>query len=314
MKRRSVLPVNVAFIFGALICSPIFAQTTWKAEHCHLLATKSEPVGPKILIDDIVLDGTTDVADSVWKSVVSETKGEIFSGDAWVDSMKEVSLRSGLQNQGYLKADVTAEGEIVSSSPALEHVVVHARVRGGTRYTLSGVQFHSVYSDEHLAFSEEELRPLIPLHDRDIFSVEKVREGLEALRRYYSSHGYIDFVAAPEPEVDEMHQQIALVLSLQEGPQFRLGNIEIVGLDSALETNLRSKITSGEILNYQLIADFYRDHKSELPEEVLPEDIVFHRNMKERTADALFDFRSCSQLQNLGTSILPVPNHSASAW
>jgi len=241
-----------------------------------------------------VLDGTTDVAESVWKSVVSETKGEIFSGDAWVDSMKEVSLRSRLRNQGYFKADVTAEGEIVSSSPAWEHVVVHARVRGGTRYTLSGVQFHSVYSDEHLAFS-------------------KVREGLEALRRYYGSHGYIDFVPAPEPEVDEMHQQIALVLSLQEGPQFRLGNIEIVGLDSALETGLRSKIMSGEILNYQLIADFYRDHKSELPETVLPEDIVFHRNVKERTADALFDFRRCSQFQNLGTSIPPVPNHSASA-
>jgi hypothetical protein len=119
---------------------------------------------------------------------------------------------------------------------------------------------------------------------------------------------------ALEPANCETHQQIALVLSLQEGPQFRLGNIEIVGLDSALETELRSKIMSGEILNYQLIADFYRDHKSELPEEVLPQDIEFHRNMKERTADALFDFRSCSQLQNLKTSILPVPNHSASAW
>lgn len=296
MEHRIVLLVNVAFIFGALICSPTFAQTTWKAEHCQSLATESEPAGPKVVIDDVVLDGTTDVAESVWKTVVFEAKGEIFSGDDWVGSIKELSLRSRLRNQGYFKADVTAEGEIVSSSPALEHVVVHARVRGGTRYTLSGVRFKGVYPDEHLAFSEEELRPLIPLQKRDIFSAEKVSEGLEALMRYYGSHGYIDFVPSPEFEVDEMHQQIALVLSLQEGLQFRLGNIEIVGLDSPLETELRSKIMSGEILNYQLIADFYRDHRSELPEEVLPEDTQLRRNVKERTVDALFDFRSCSQL------------------
>lgn len=296
MNSRTLLRVGLVTFFSIPTSCPIIAQTSWKAEHCHLLATESEPVGPKVVIDDVVLDGTTDVAEPVWKSIVSETKGEIFSGDAWVDSFREVRLRSGLQNQGYFKADVTAEAEIVSSNPVLERVVVHARVRGGTRYTLSGVQFHSIYSDEHLAFSAEELRALIPLHDGDVFSVEKVREGLEALRRYYGSHGCIDFVAAPEPEVDEMHQQIALVLSLQEGPQFRLGNIGIVGLDSTLERELRSKITSGDILNFQLIADFYRDHKSELPEEVLPEDIVFDRNIKDRTADAFFDFRSCSQL------------------
>ncbi len=95
-----------------------------------------------------------------------------------------------------------------------------------------------------------------------------------------------------------MHQQITLVLSLQEGFQWRVGNIEIVGLNPALERELRLNIETGDILNSQRIDDFYRDHKSELPGEVRPEDTQFHFNVKERTADALFDFRSCSQVKN----------------
>ena len=278
----------------------MFAQTSWKAEHCHILETASEPLGPKVVIDDLVLDGNTDVLQTVWNAVVSETKAKTFSGDSWLDELKVVDLRGGLRNRGYFKAEVSAEVRVISSSPVLEHVVVRAHVSGGPQYTLSDIRLRNLDSEEkHLAFSAEELRALIPLHDGDVFSVEKVREGLDALWRYYGSHGYIDFVAAPEsPKFDEMHQQIALVLSLQEGLQFRLGNIEIVGLDPPLEKELRSKIKSGEILNLQLITDFYRDHKSALPEEVLPEDTVFHKNFKERTADALFDFRSCSQLQN----------------
>lgn len=275
---------------------PLAAQTSWKAQRCHRLATASEPAVPVAVIDDVVLDGVTDVAEPIWKRIVSQIQGETFYGNAWVDELRDVYLLGALQNQGYLKAELTVDTELVSSSPALQHVVVHARVKGVTRYRLASIQF--VSSEKHVAFSAQELRPLIPLHDGDIFSVAKVREGLEGLSRYYGSHGYVDFVAAPTTNFDEMNQQIALVLSLQEGFQWRVGNIEIVGLNPVLESEFRSKIKTGDILHSQLIDDFYQDHKSELPEKVGPEDTQFHFNVKERTADALFDFRSCSQVEN----------------
>ena len=89
-----------------------------------------------------------------------------------------------------------------------------------------------------------------------------------------------------------------MLLSLDEGVQFRLGQIETVGLNARLESELRSTVRSGDVMN--LRADFYQNHKSELPEAVLPEDSQFRCNIKEKTVDALFDFRSCSQLlQNL---------------
>jgi outer membrane protein assembly factor BamA len=115
------------------------------------------------VIDSIVLDGATDVPEPVWSRIVSQTKGETFSGDTWLDQVRDVSLLVGLQNQGYYKAEVAVEPELVSSSPTLQHVVLHARVRGGTQYSLSGVQFRRSDREPHLAFSTEELRPLIPL-------------------------------------------------------------------------------------------------------------------------------------------------------
>jgi len=298
MNGFALLRLGLACIFYVPICCPTFAQTSWKAQHCRDIATPSEPTGPKVVIDDVVLDGATDVAESVWNRIVVEMKEHTFAGEGWVGELSEVGIRGRLQDYGYFKAEVTAEAKVVSSSPALQHVVVHARVRGGNRYTLSGIRFRNMDPERHISFSAEELRTLVPLRDGDVFSVEKVRKGLDALMRYYGSHGYVDFVPTPETDVDEMHQQIALVMVLDEGVQYRLGNIEIVGLNPTLEKELRSKIRPGEVLNRQLIADFYQDHKSELPEEVEPEDTAFHRNMKERTADAFFDFRSCSLLHN----------------
>jgi outer membrane protein assembly factor BamA len=297
MKGPPVLRVSLAFVLSAPVCSPMFAQTSWKAEHCHILETASEPSGPKVVIDDLVLDGNTDVSETVWNAVVSGTKAKIFSGDSWVDELKEVDLRGGLRNRGYFKAEVSAEARVISSSPVLEHVVVRAHVRGGPQYTLSGVRFRNMDSEEkHLVFSAEELRVLIPLHDGDVFSAEKVRNGLDALRRYYSSRGYIDFVAGVETQIDDTQQRIAVLLLLDEGVQFRLGQIETVGLDARLENQLRLTVRSGDVVNLQVIADFYQNHKSELPEDVLPEDTQFRRNFKEKTVDAILDFRSCSQL------------------
>jgi outer membrane protein assembly factor BamA len=298
MKHPAPLRVVLAGILSVSFCCPTFGQTSWKAAHCQQLVMAPDPPGPEIVIDDVTLDGAADVPDTVWNRIVSEIKATRFIATGLRDELQEVGLRGGLQDFGYFNPLVSAQVKVITSSPTLQHVSVSAHVNAGSRYTLSKVQFRSVDSSQlHLPFPAEELRPLVPLRDGDIFSGQKVREGLDALRKYYRSDGYIDFVSVAEFKIDELHQQITLVIVLQEGPQFRFGNIEVLGLDSALENELRSKIRSGDLVNFQLIVDFYQEHKSELPDEDLPEDTAFIPHIKEGTADALFDFRSCAQLQ-----------------
>jgi hypothetical protein len=147
MEGARVPRVGLAVISSISVCCPMLAQTSWKSEHCQLLATASDPRGPQVVVDGVVLDGAKDVAESIWNGIVSETEAEMFLGDAWLDQLREVNLRGGLENHGYLKLEVSTEAKVISSSPALEHFVVYARLRVGPQYTLSSVQFRNVDSE-----------------------------------------------------------------------------------------------------------------------------------------------------------------------
>ncbi len=114
-------------------------------------------------------------------------------------------------------------------------------------------------------FPEEELRKLIPLQQGDILSSEKIREGLDALRKLYGSHGYIDFTPTPETEVDEEHQVVSILLVLDEQPQYRIGKIRIVGLSANAENALIWKIKPGDIFNNDLFKQFFEDNQPILP-------------------------------------------------
>ena len=75
-----------------------------------------------------------------------------------------------------------------------------------------------------------------------------------------------------------------------------MGKIEIRGLESILETELRQELRPGEVLDLELIRDFYRDHQSQLPQEDPPEDVKFDRHVGRGIADLFFDFRPCPKM------------------
>jgi len=130
------------------------------------------------------------------------------------------------------------------------------------------------------------------MREGELFSVEKVRAGIEALTKLYNSHGYIDFTVVPDTEVDEDLQRISLEMRLDEQKQFRVGSIEIRGLDPNLEVRLRSIIVPGEIINYQSIAAFFKANQAVLPPRAL-DNLQILRNVRTGIADLTLDPRSC---------------------
>lgn len=82
---------------------------------------------------------------------------------------------------------------------------------------------------------------------------------------------------------------------LDQGIQFRFRAVDVLGLDASLEDQLRVNVRSGEVINFELIKRFYDENRSLLPADFLPQDIELHRYETQGLADALFDFRSCSQ-------------------
>jgi len=142
---------------------------------------------------------------------------------------------------------------------------------------------------------KEELRAAFPIRDGEVFNVEPIRNGIEALTKLYASRGYIDFAAVPDSEIDDnLRPWVSLVFQLALQKQYRVGKVEIIALDPGLETRLRGLVPNGEIFDYDVFEKFFKENKSVLPPGLsLENDIHVLRHVRAGIVDLTFDFRSC---------------------
>jgi outer membrane protein assembly factor BamA len=260
----------------------------------------------RIVVDEVDFDGPIHISDSDRQQLISELKQSKYPIDSdRLEEFRQVAIKGMWRDRGYFKMEATAKEEIVRKDSAGEHVLVIVHVDEGAQYRLGSVQFRSSDPDDPLVFPLEELRKLIPMSEGDIFSAEKIREGLEALHQLYGSQGYIDFVAEPLTEIDDgSEHRISLVMELDQQKQFRLAKIELFGPNPAVETLLKSKLKPGDVYNWKAIENFLKENEALLPPNISPEDLELRRNVKDGTVDlrfnfdARFNFETCSQFQD----------------
>lgn len=256
----------------------------------------------RIIVDDVKFDGPIHVSDAVRQQVVSDLKKHNFNDNpdfesAWLAEIEDVRLKGVWRDQGYFKAEATAKEEFIRNDSMGKHVRIIAHINEGPQFRLGDVQFRSSGPGEPLAFRPEELRRLIRLREGDIFSTAKIREGLDALRQLYASHGYIDFVATPLTDIDDSRPRISLVMALDQQKQFRVASVEVFGLDQKMETLLKSKLKPGDVYNWQVVEDFLKQNASALPPDISPSDIELHRDVRRGTVDFRFNiFQGCPNL------------------
>src|SRR6202041_327377 len=156
----------------------------------------------RIIVDDVKFDGPIHVSDAVRQQVLSDLKQRDFndnpdSESAWLGEIQAVGLMGVWQDQGFFKVEATAKEEFIRNDSTGKHVRIIAHINEGPQFRLGDVQFRSSDPGEPLACRPEELRPLIPMADGDIFSDTKIREGAAALRHSSPTHGYIILEATP---------------------------------------------------------------------------------------------------------------------
>jgi outer membrane protein insertion porin family len=112
-------------------------------------------------------------------------------------------------------------------------------VEEGPRYYLAKLDFEGV----KLFRSTEFLSRLFQMQKGDVFSTEKLRNGLKNLTKVYSQFGYIDYVAEPQIDIVPNSNTINLTLNADEGKQFFVRRIDFTG-----NTTTRDKVIRREIL------------------------------------------------------------------
>jgi len=98
------------------------------------------------------------------------------------------------------------------------------------------------------------MKPFFGMGPGDIFSTDKLKKGLETMRKYYGQFGYIDFVPEPSFDVIPNSDQIDVTLTADEGKQFFIRRIDFSGNTTTRDKVIRREILldEGDIFNSQL--------------------------------------------------------------
>ena len=94
---------------------------------------------------------------------------------------------------------------------------------------------------------------LFQMQPGDVFSTEKLRNGLKNLTKLYSHFGYIDYVGEPEIDIEPNTNKIDLTLNVDEGKQFFVRRIDFTGNTTTRDKVIRREllIDEGDIYNSQ---------------------------------------------------------------
>ena len=88
----------------------------------------------------------------------------------------------------------------------------------------------------------------------DVFSTEKLRKGLENMRKLYGEFGYIDFVPEPDFESSPTPNKMDLTITVDEGKQFFVRRIDFTGNTTTRDKVIRREmlIDEGDMFNTRL--------------------------------------------------------------
>lgn len=260
---------------------------------------ESAPPPKRVIVDDVNFDGVTRMPQTTLVRLAAQIEQSYFDVDFEPpDQDTEAILREAWWDLGYNKMEDTATTRILKDDSSAQHVALTIHVDEGPQYRLQGIHFREAEGDKPLAYPPRTLRKLIPLTDGDLVSVKSIREGIEALNKLYGPSGYIDFVATPQMDFQDEARTLELTFVLDEGNQFRVGNVEISGLDPKLEAALRSELKPGNVFNYDVITRFYRANKQVLHPSASPADVSMIRNQKTGIVNIRVDSPDCQPLRD----------------
>jgi len=304
MDRRVALSFALLSAACAMLSvSLIYAQLPRRLKGCSPYPTLADEIKemqaemavplPKVHVVSVSFVGADSLPESAKARMTHRAEAlHVDANSDWPLYVAE-DAKQTMQNYGYFNAAVRPKAHILSSGPAEEQASLTLSVTEGPQYRLGQIQFAHAS-----VFPLSELRKHIPLRDGAIFDLSKLRAGIDALTRLYDAHGYINFVASPDISADDARQRISLALQLDEGHRFRVGSVQILGLDQEVPDHpLKLEIKPGIIFSNQLVDDFYRQNKAILPPDASPrEDTTITQDARTHTVAVKFDFRGCPQI------------------
>jgi TonB family protein len=249
--------------------------------------------GPLATIAELSLEGDFRMPSLDRDQITAALKQRTYSGELeGAESEISERVRAAWQSSGYFKVQAHTGARVLTSGPDRERIAVTVQVDEGQQYRLEEIRFRNNQAITNV----EVLRQLFPVKDGDLFDRTAIGKGLENLRRVYGQFGYANATAVPETRFHEERQTISLDINLDEGRQFYVSRISVIGLDESAFQNVLKEMTvkPGDVYDQRLVDLFLQRSASLLSPDASSEPrFNLQLNEKQGTVAIRYDFRSC---------------------
>jgi outer membrane protein assembly factor BamA len=238
-----------------------------------------------IHLADIRFKGNTRLDGVDLQKCASDLRSQVYAGTNWTDYFVGSVQTRCLLDKGYFKAAVKASTQQLPDNKNAHQFAITFDIDAGPRYRLG----HITFTGNHAISDAKALRGQFPIKDGSILDRKAIAKGLENLRYAYGQLGYINFTSVPSSTFDDEKKLGSLEIDVDEGKQFYVNSINIVGANSHVLKDLL--LTPGQVYNVRLVNLFLRKH---LPGADVNDPRIQQRLLDERngTVALTFDFRS----------------------
>jgi outer membrane protein assembly factor BamA len=144
------------------------------------------------------------------------------------------------------------------------------------------------------AISANQIESLIHLKTGEPADAVRLTRDLENVTKLYRSRGYMTAQVKPEPALDENRHAVRYDVTIVEGDQYKMGELEILGLDTRAKDRMREAWTlrQGQPYNADYPQKFLEDTRSLIPAEVEWATSVHETpDAKDKTVDVEISFK-----------------------
>ncbi len=166
--------------------------------------------------------------------------------------------------RGYLKASVGApQPKVAEEMPEETLVDVTFPITPGSQYKVSRIEL-SGYKE---VFPVEQLRALIHLQPGQPANAVQADQDVEALKKLYGTRGYMGVKIRPVPEMNDGDSAVGYVFQFQEGSIYKMGDLEVRGLDSKATDRMLAawRLLAGETYNSDYTRQFLDSISGQYP-------------------------------------------------
>lgn len=244
--------------------------------------------GPQIMIRNIEFTGA-----GAAELPPLETAAKKLQGSEYVRSLVRVQEDKNFLPiylaRGYLRASFAGpEAKVVQESEDETLVDVTVPVNPGAQYKMAGLELVG-----YKVFPADTLRHLVQLDMNQPVNAVRLDQDIQVMKQLYGTRGYATASITPEAQIDDAQSTVKYKININEGDQYKMGDLEIHGLDSPTTVKLQNNWTmrSGDIYDSGYPRRFADQAYKELS-SMGDWRIAIHEtvNQKDKTVDVLIRF------------------------